>query len=181
MEVYGNGIIAMDAKLGGGLSTLPTIAVQKIPLNHMSSHDDSDGPFPSLNGKSNGHNHSHSHKDSANGGHRVVNGHQHNHRVSVNGKSNGCDHGMNGENRENNGLIVNKGHRLDPLGLKLPLSPNETLRYYGLRMNAFERSEVSHYPEVWYLGLDANKIDGVENAQQNHGYDDDNGSYIKVN
>ena len=57
---------------------------------------------------------------------------------------------------------------------------SETLRYYGLRMNAYERSEVSHYPEVWYLGLEANKIDGDESALQNHGYDDDNGSYIKV-
>jgi dual specificity tyrosine-phosphorylation-regulated kinase 2/3/4 len=47
-------------------------------------------------------------------------------------------------------------------------------------MNAFERSEVSHYPEVWYLGMDANKIEGEEGAAQNHGYDDDNGSYIKA-
>lgn len=56
----------------------------------------------------------------------------------------------------------------------------EALRYYGLRMNAFERAEVIHYPEVWYLGLDSNKIEGEEGSGQNHGYDDDNGSYIKV-
>lgn len=47
-------------------------------------------------------------------------------------------------------------------------------------MNSFERSEVTHYPEVWYLGLEANKIDGEEGADHNHGYDDDNGSYIKA-
>ncbi|RWS24046.1 dual specificity phosphorylation-regulated tyrosine kinase-like protein [Leptotrombidium deliense] len=72
--------------------------------------------------------------------------------------------------------------RLDPLGLRLPLTPNETLRYYGLRLNAYERSELMHYPEVWYLGLDASncKIEGDENFGQNCGYDDDNGSYIKV-
>ncbi|CAG2160847.1 unnamed protein product [Oppiella nova] len=169
----GNGIIAMDAKLGGGLSTLPTIAVQKIPLNHMSQEEQDliiGDQYPLTNGKANGHSHGHKQQESHRNG---VNGHH----VRANGKPNGCE--ANGDNRENNGLIVNKSHRLDPLGLKLPLSPNETLRYYGLRMNAYERSEVSHYPEVWYLGLEANKIDGDESALQNHGYDDDNGSYIK--
>ena len=39
---------------------------------------------------------------------------------------------------------------------------------------------MSHYPEIWYLGLDAAKVDGDDNAGQNSGYDDDNGSYIKV-
>lgn len=47
-------------------------------------------------------------------------------------------------------------------------------------MNAFERAEVSHYPEVWYLGMDAAKIEGDEHAGQNCGYDDDNGSYVKA-
>lgn len=30
------------------------------------------------------------------------------------------------------------------------------------------------------MGLDANKIDAEEGANLNHGYDDDNGSYIKA-
>ncbi|XP_053205574.1 dual specificity tyrosine-phosphorylation-regulated kinase 4-like [Panonychus citri] len=75
---------------------------------------------------------------------------------------------------------ISHSPKLDPYGMRLPLSTNEALRYYGLRMNAFERAEVVHYPEVWYLGLDAAKIDGDEACGQNHGYDDDNGSYIKV-
>lgn len=54
------------------------------------------------------------------------------------------------------------------------------LRYYGLRLNSYERAEVSHYPEIWYTGLDAAKIEGDDGASQNSGYDDDNGSYIKV-
>ena len=36
------------------------------------------------------------------------------------------------------------------------------------------------FPEVWYLGLEAKKIDGVPGGQQNCGYDDENGSYIKM-
>ena len=39
---------------------------------------------------------------------------------------------------------------------------------------------MEHYPEIWYLGLDARKIHGEEGAPQNGGYDDENGSYNKV-
>ena len=44
----------------------------------------------------------------------------------------------------------------------------------------FEQTEAQDYPEIWYLGLDAKKIEGVQGAAQNNGYDDDNGSYLKV-
>ncbi len=36
------------------------------------------------------------------------------------------------------------------------------------------------YNEVWFVGLDAKKVEAVPGATQNSGYDDDNGSYIKV-
>ena len=36
------------------------------------------------------------------------------------------------------------------------------------------------YPEVYFLGLEAKKLDGGSGASQNNGYDDENGSYIKV-
>ncbi|GBM55215.1 Dual specificity tyrosine-phosphorylation-regulated kinase 2 [Araneus ventricosus] len=72
--------------------------------------------------------------------------------------------------------------RYDPYGRRLPLLPDEVLKYYGSRLNAFERNELQsgEYPEIWYLGLEATKIEGEEGAPHNHGYDDDNGSYIKV-
>ena len=47
-------------------------------------------------------------------------------------------------------------------------------------MTAYERLEIEHYPEIWFLGLDARKIHGEEGAPQNGGYDDENGSYHKV-
>ncbi|GFW58076.1 dual specificity tyrosine-phosphorylation-regulated kinase 2 [Trichonephila clavipes] len=58
----------------------------------------------------------------------------------------------------------------------------KVLKYYGSRLNSFERNELQsgEYPEIWYLGLEATKIEGEEGAPHNHGYDDDNGSYIKV-
>ena len=37
------------------------------------------------------------------------------------------------------------------------------------------------YQEVWYLGLDAKKLDAFPGKSSNSGYDDENGSYLKVN
>lgn len=54
----------------------------------------------------------------------------------------------------------------------------EAVKYYGNRLTEYERSEVEEYPEIWYLGLDACKIHA---DPQNGGFDDDNGSYNKVN
>lgn len=62
----------------------------------------------------------------------------------------------------------------------LPLTPAESLKLYGSRLTAYEQSEILDYPEIWYLGLDAKKIDGIHGGPQNAGYDDENGSYIKV-
>lgn len=47
-------------------------------------------------------------------------------------------------------------------------------------MTPYEQKEVMEYPEIWFLGLEAKKIEGVPGAPQNSGYDDENGSYHKV-
>lgn len=69
---------------------------------------------------------------------------------------------------------------VDSHGRRLPLSPAEALLYYGSRLSSHERTEVSQFREVWYLGLDASKVDCEDGASQNGGYDDETGSYIKV-
>lgn len=56
----------------------------------------------------------------------------------------------------------------------------EALRLYRSRMTAFEQTEILDYPECYFLGLEAKKIDGNNGGGQNNGYDDENGSYIKV-
>ncbi|XP_018904291.2 uncharacterized protein [Bemisia tabaci] len=68
----------------------------------------------------------------------------------------------------------------DPFGRKLPLTPAEALKYYGNRLTEYERTEISNYPEIWYLGLDSCKIHGDKSLSQNGGYDDENGSYNKI-
>ena len=56
----------------------------------------------------------------------------------------------------------------------------EALKLYRARLTAFEQQEILDYPEVWFLGLEAKKLDGTTNASQNNGYDDESGSYIRV-
>ncbi|XP_078382556.1 LOW QUALITY PROTEIN: dual specificity tyrosine-phosphorylation-regulated kinase 4-like [Oculina patagonica] len=70
--------------------------------------------------------------------------------------------------------------RRDPNGLKLPMSPSVAIKNYGDKMTTFEQSEILDFPDVWFLGLEGKKIEGVPGAPQNNGYDDENGSYLKA-
>ena len=68
----------------------------------------------------------------------------------------------------------------DQYGNKLPMTPQEALKLYRGKLTAFEQTEILDYPEIWFLGLEAKKIEGVPGGAQNNGYDDESGSYIKV-
>ncbi|KAJ8321892.1 hypothetical protein KUTeg_000363 [Tegillarca granosa] len=68
----------------------------------------------------------------------------------------------------------------DQYGNKLPMTPSEALKLYRSKLTAFEQTEILDYPEIWFLGLEAKKIEGVPGGAQNNGYDDENGSYIKI-
>uniref|UniRef100_A0A1L8DKI9 dual-specificity kinase n=1 Tax=Nyssomyia neivai TaxID=330878 RepID=A0A1L8DKI9_9DIPT len=61
-----------------------------------------------------------------------------------------------------------------------PMTPTEVLELYNSRLTEYERQEVEKYPEIWYLGLDACKINAKPGTALNCGYDYDNGSYNKV-
>lgn len=54
------------------------------------------------------------------------------------------------------------------------------MMYYRDKLTVFEEAEILDYQEVWFLGPEAKKVEGVQGASQNNGYDDENGSYIKV-
>ncbi|XP_055680661.1 dual specificity tyrosine-phosphorylation-regulated kinase 2 isoform X3 [Lutzomyia longipalpis] len=62
----------------------------------------------------------------------------------------------------------------------IPMTPTEVLELYNSRLTEYERQEVEKYPEIWYLGLDACKINAKPGTALNCGYDYDNGSYNKV-
>lgn len=56
----------------------------------------------------------------------------------------------------------------------------EALKCYHQKLTAFEQLEIMDFPEIWFVGPEAKKIEGVQGASQNNGYDDENGSYQKV-
>lgn len=56
----------------------------------------------------------------------------------------------------------------------------EALKHYRNKLTEFEQSEILDYPEIWYLGLDSEKVQARAGSAQNSGYDDENGSYLKV-
>ena len=49
------------------------------------------------------------------------------------------------------------------------MTPQRVLREYGDRLTQYERKEVLEYEDVWFLGLDSKKTEGVEGAAQNSG------------
>ncbi|CAF2587864.1 unnamed protein product [Rotaria sp. Silwood2] len=57
-----------------------------------------------------------------------------------------------------------------------PIKPSEALSYYGDKLTDFEKTEIFDYNEIYFLGLEAEKI----SATSVKDYDDDNGSYIKM-
>ena len=52
---------------------------------------------------------------------------------------------------------------------RLPLSPETALKEFGPRLTQFERKEVREYEDIWFLGLDSKKTEGVEGTSQNSG------------
>ncbi|GAB6028287.1 hypothetical protein CHUAL_002465 [Chamberlinius hualienensis] len=77
---------------------------------------------------------------------------------------------------------INKSNviRYDLNGHRIPMTPTEAIKYYGSSLTEYEVKEIHQFSEIWFVGQDAKKIDGEEGALQNGGYDDENGSYNKV-
>jgi len=54
------------------------------------------------------------------------------------------------------------------------------LDLYSSYLSPYEVDEIQNYLEIWFLGLDADKVKAVTGAALNNGFDDQHGSYIKV-
>ncbi|XP_012687475.1 dual specificity tyrosine-phosphorylation-regulated kinase 3 [Clupea harengus] len=60
------------------------------------------------------------------------------------------------------------------------LNPDQALKQYRQQLTALELQEIHSYPDVYFLGPNAKKIQGVAGGSNNNGYDDDQGGYIHV-
>jgi serine/threonine protein kinase len=58
-----------------------------------------------------------------------------------------------------------------------PMTAGDALALHGHQLTEWERAEISEYPEVYYVGAMADKIDASRGAPRNGGYDDASGRY----
>lgn len=61
----------------------------------------------------------------------------------------------------------------------LPVSPEKVLKSQSHKLTAFERSEITSYPNVYFIGPSAKKRVSASTSN-NNGFDDEQGSYILV-
>ncbi|XP_074003041.1 dual specificity tyrosine-phosphorylation-regulated kinase 4 [Numenius arquata] len=66
------------------------------------------------------------------------------------------------------------------ISVKLPMTASEALKYFKDQLTVYEQKEIFNYTELWFLGLEAKKIEGLPETQNNNCYDDEHGSYLKV-
>ena len=62
----------------------------------------------------------------------------------------------------------------------LPMSPEQAMKHYMHKLTSYEHHEIFNYSQVWFVGPNAKKRQGVVGGANNGGYDDDQGSYIQV-
>ncbi|XP_006000439.1 dual specificity tyrosine-phosphorylation-regulated kinase 3 [Latimeria chalumnae] len=60
------------------------------------------------------------------------------------------------------------------------LTPDHAMKQYKHQLSAYEHQEVYNYPEIYFLGPNAKKKQGVIGGPNNAGYDDDQGGYVHV-
>ncbi|XP_070803955.1 dual specificity tyrosine-phosphorylation-regulated kinase 2 isoform X3 [Pituophis catenifer annectens] len=61
-----------------------------------------------------------------------------------------------------------------------PMTPEQAMKQYLQKLTAFEHHEIFSYPEIYFLGPNAKKRQGVISGPNNCGYDDDQGSYVQI-
>ncbi|XP_038054093.1 dual specificity tyrosine-phosphorylation-regulated kinase 2-like [Patiria miniata] len=62
----------------------------------------------------------------------------------------------------------------------LPMTPEEAMKLYMHKLTSYEHHEIFNTPQIYFVGPNAKKRQGVIGGANNCGYDDDQGSYIHV-
>jgi dual specificity tyrosine-phosphorylation-regulated kinase 2/3/4 len=75
--------------------------------------------------------------------------------------------------------ITNKNCPKDQ-SIQYPLKPGQALRNFMHKLSDYEKGEILDYRQIYFLGLEAEKVDGSPLKQFNYGYDDDKGDYKVV-
>ena len=59
-------------------------------------------------------------------------------------------------------------------------SPESAMKQFMHKLSSFEHHEIFNYPQIYFVGPNAKKRQGVVGGANNNGYDDEQGSYIHV-
>ncbi|XP_060628849.2 dual specificity tyrosine-phosphorylation-regulated kinase 3 isoform X1 [Anolis sagrei] len=59
-------------------------------------------------------------------------------------------------------------------------SPDQALKQHKQQLTVYEQQEILNFPEIYFVGPNAKKRQGVIGGPNNGGYDDEQGSYIHV-
>ncbi|CAM4681138.1 unnamed protein product [Lepidochelys olivacea] len=59
-------------------------------------------------------------------------------------------------------------------------APEQAVKQYKHQLSAFEQQEICNFSEIYFVGPNAKKRQGVVGGPNNGGYDDDQGGYIHV-
>ena len=62
----------------------------------------------------------------------------------------------------------------------IPVSPEQAMKQHMHKLTTYEHHEIFNYPQIWFVGPNAKKRQGVVGGASNGGYDDDQGSYIHI-
>lgn len=60
------------------------------------------------------------------------------------------------------------------------VSPEQVMKQFMSKLTPYEHHEIFSYPQIYFIGVNAKKRQGVIGGSNNCGYDDDQGSYIHV-
>jgi len=60
------------------------------------------------------------------------------------------------------------------------MTPEQAMKLYMHKLTTFEHHEVFNFPQVYFVGPNAKKRQGVVGGANNNGYDDEQGSYVLV-
>nr|XP_054300674.1 dual specificity tyrosine-phosphorylation-regulated kinase 4 isoform X8 [Pongo pygmaeus] len=73
-----------------------------------------------------------------------------------------------------------KAEEKSPKKHKVPLTAAEALKLFKNQLSLYEQSEILGYAELWFLGLEAKKLDMAPEKLSKTSFDDEHGSYLKV-
>lgn len=59
-------------------------------------------------------------------------------------------------------------------------SHTEALKFFKNQLSPYEQSEILGYSELWFLGLEAKKLNVIPEKFSKTSFDDEHGSYVKV-